>query len=97
MKRAHLALALVLVSCTPAETAADVKFVTDALACIAKNAVPDADPRAVAITCAVQSVPDDIAVIQAVIDAKTNVAAKRAECITVRIVDAGTPLDGSGK
>ncbi len=88
-------LAVATSSCTPAEQQAVAKGVENAAACIEANSVPGADPKTVAITCALNSTPDLIAIITSVIHGKM-VAQQQLENCTVIMVDAGAP-DGKGK
>lgn len=88
-------LAVATTSCTPAEQQAVAKGVENAAQCIETNSVPGADPKSVAITCALNSTPDLIAIITSVIHGKL-VAQQQLENCTVIMVDAGAP-DGAGK
>lgn len=88
--------AVLLLACTPAEQQAVAKSVADAAACVEKNAIPGADPGTVALTCEVSNIPDEIAIIISVIEART-MAARRPDCVRIVIGDAGIPLDGAGK
>lgn len=88
-------VAVVTSSCTPAEQQAIAKGVENAAQCIEANSVPGADPKTVAITCALNSTPDLIAIITSVIHGKT-IAKQQLENCTVIVVDAGAS-DGAGK
>lgn len=82
-------------SCTPAEQQAVEKGIENAATCIEGNAVPGADPVAVATKCGLNAIPDVISIINSSIMAKTA-AKKQIENCTVIMVDAGAP-DGKGK
>ena len=95
-----VALAMTFSFCTPAEQNASAKLVADVAQCIeskTSTAGPGADPGAVALACGIEATPDIVAVIVSVIDAKKNQAAKRSECVTVRLVDAGAMPETGGK